>query len=402
MDTMTTTGSAEILNKIINIATGKEDNPADYSAGELIAVGTKLLKTDFNKFVTAMSQVMSYTIFKTERPYRRKFYNILRTSDRWGNHVRKVGMISREIIDDGQFFTETEKPWNNNNMFNSAPDDEVIQTNYYGKKTMEIPLKRYRNQLDDALSSINEFNTYYSMQMQTVNNDWEQAIENYSRTAVCNMIIGVLSGGSDMSKVNLLTKYNEAMGTSLTADDVHKKENYTDFIRFSYALIKTYMSYMTERSVVFHAPFEKDGEIIDFRRSTPLEYMNLYILTNEYENINARILADTFNTEYLNSSLFERVNFWENMRDPSHITMGGVYLNPQQEQATIEIGTHADKEIFAVIMDDECVGVNLFDEWTAASPFEAHRGFVNEYWHAQVRYWNSFEDNACVFYIADE
>ena len=68
MDTMTTTGSAEILNKIINIATGREDNPADYSAGELIAVGTKLLKTDFNKFVTAMSQVMSYTIFKTERP----------------------------------------------------------------------------------------------------------------------------------------------------------------------------------------------------------------------------------------------------------------------------------------------------------------------------------------------
>ena len=163
MDTMTTTGAAEILNKIINIATGREDDPADYSAGELIAVGTKLLKTDFNKFVTAMSQVMSYTIFKTERPYRRKFYNILRTSDRWGNHVRKVGMISRDIMDDGQFFNDSEKPWNNNNMFNSAPDDEVIQTNYYGKKTMEIGLKMYKNQLDDALNSINEFNTYYAM-----------------------------------------------------------------------------------------------------------------------------------------------------------------------------------------------------------------------------------------------
>ena len=75
-------------------------------------------------------------------------------------------------------------------MFNSAPTDEVIQTNYYGKKTMEIGLKRFKNQLDDALNSIGEFNTYYAMQMQTVNNDWEQAIENYSRTAVCNMILG--------------------------------------------------------------------------------------------------------------------------------------------------------------------------------------------------------------------
>lgn len=399
LSTPTTIDASPILNQIISIATGKTPEDTGIQASNLISIGNKVLHSRYNEFVTAMSQVMSYTVFKAERPYRRKYQRMIRTSDRWGNHVRKIGMLSRDFIGDGQW---SSNPWNDENMFNTAPEDEAFQTNYYGKDHYELPWKIYKNQLDNAMRSMGEFNSYYSMQLQTINNDWEQGVENYSRQALNNLIGGVLQTGGDFQKVNLLKEYNDANGTSFTVADIHKKENYTDFVRFAYAKIKTYMEYMTERTINFHIPFvNDDSELLDMRRATPKEYQNLYILTNEYEEINARVLAETFNPEYINSDLFERVNYWETMKEPDKIHNGGACVLPTGNNQSYPVDAHATKSIYAVLFDDECIGVNTFDEWTATSPLEAHRGYWANYWHTQVRYWNSFEDNAVVFYLED-
>lgn len=398
VNNMDTVNASETLNKIVGIVTGQEVN-SQVDASELISVGSKLLKTKFNDFVTAMSEVMSRTLFKVERPYRRKFQNIIKTSERWGNHERRIGMISREVIGDGQFSTTD---WKDENMYSVAPVDEVIQTNYYGKDTIEIAWKTYKNQLDTALESIGAFNSYYAMQMQTVNNDWEQATENMSRLALLNLIAGVLAGGSDFQKINLLKEYNDKTGENLTMTTVYAPVNYNNFIRFAYARIKTYMQFMTDRTVNFHTQFtDSNNEIIAFRRATPLSFQHLYMLTGEWEEIENRVLVDTFNAEFLNSLNFEKVNYWQDMATPDLINVKATYLTPKQEIATDTTATE-DKHIIAVCIDDETVGMNLFDEWSASSPFEAHRGFVNSYLHAQMRYWNSFEDNAIVFYLADE
>lgn len=400
VNNMDIVNASATLNQIIGIATGQEVN-SQVDASELISVGSKLLKTKFNDFVTAMSEVMSRTIFKVERPYRRKFQNIVKTSERWGNHERRVGMISREIIGDGQFETES---WEDKNMFNIAPVDEVIQSNYYGKDTMEITYKTYRNQLDTALENINAFNSYYTMQMRTVNNDWEQATENHSRLALLNMIVGVVAGGSPFQKINLLKEYNDKTGAGLTMATVYAPENYPNFIKFAYARIKTYMQFMTDRTINFHTQFvDGDGDKIAFRRATPIEYQHLYMLTGEWEEITNRVLTDTFNEQFLNSLNFEKVNYWQSMETPDEINIKATYLTPQQTVTTTGNTNVMDgKHIIAVCLDDETVGMNLFDEWAASSPFEAHKGYVNTCLHAQMRYWNSFEDNAIVFYIADE
>lgn len=398
---LTTVNAAPVLNQIISVATGKNPDDIGYNMSELISIGTIGLKHGYNEFVTAMSQVMMNTIFKPERPYKRKFNRMVRTSERWGDHYRKVTMLSRDLIGDGQW---SEESWDKDNMFNAAPVDGVMQFNYYGKDVFEIPYKIYKNQLDNAMTSEANFNSYYRMQLQTVNNDWEQAIENYNRVARNNFIIGVLEEGGTHQKINLLKLYNEKNGTSLTIADVYKKDNYTDFVRFAYGTIKTYMEYMTERTVYFHTPFvdEGTGELLDLRRATPKEYMNLHILTNEYEQINARVLSETFNEKYLDTDLFERVNFWESLSEPDIIHAGGTCLRPNQAGKVINPEAHAKQHVFAFLYDDECIGTNTFDEWSATSPLEAHRGYWNNYIHAQVRYWNSFEDNAVVFYLEDD
>ena len=401
MDSLTTFNAAPVLNQIISVATGRTPDEVGYNVKDLISIGTVTLKTGYNEFVTALSQVMMNTIFKPERPYRRKFNRMVRTSERWGDHYRKVSMLSRDLIGDGQW---SEEAWDKDNMYTAAPVDKVMQFNYYGKDAFEIPYKIFKNQLDNAMTSEANFNSYYRMQIQTVNNDWEQALENYNRVARNNYIIGVLEEGGEQQKINLLKLYNDKNGTSLTVTDVYKKDNYTDFVRFAYGVIKTYMEYLTERTVYFHTPFTDSatGDLLDLRRATPKDYMNLHILTNEYEQINARVLSETFNDNYINTDLFEKVNFWESLSEPDIIHAGGVCLTPAQTGKEIAPETHASKKIFAFLYDDECIGVNTFDEWSATSPLEAHRGFWNNYIHAQVRYWNAFEDNAVVFYLEDE
>lgn len=400
VNNMDTINAASTLNEIIGIATGQNVS-TQVDASELISVGGKLLRTKANDFVNAMSEVMTRTIFKTERPYRRKFQNIVKTAERWGNHERRIGMISREVIGDGQFSTAA---WNTENMYSVAPMDEVIQTNYYGKAHFEIPWKVLKNQLDTALENINSFNTYYAMQMQTVNNDWEQAIEGYSRLALLNLIVGVMAGGAPKQKINLLKEYNDKTGESLTTETVYNPDNYGNFIKFAYARIKTYMKFMTDRTVNFHTQFvDSNNDIIAFRRATPLNFQHLYMLTGEYEEITNRVLSDTFNEEFLNSLNFETVNYWQDMTNPETIDLKATYLTPQQTITnTGDANVMNGVQVIAVCIDDETVGMNLFDEWSASSPFEAHRGFINSYLHSQVRYWNSFEDNAIIFYLKDE
>lgn len=391
--------AANTLNEVVSIVSGQKASE-NVNVSEIIAVGRKLLKTNYNEFVTALSQVMTRTIFKTERPYKRKFNNIVKTSERWGNHERRVGMISRDLIGDGQFSITD---WKDENMFNVAPVDEVIQTNYYGKAHFEIAWKAYKNQLDNALNSISEFGSYYAMQMQTVNNDWEQGVESFSRSALLNLIVGIMAGGAPLQKINLLKEYNDKTGENLTVANVYNPENYPNFIKFAYARIKTYMRYMTDRTVNFHTQFiDNNNNVIAFRRSTPLEYQHLYMLTGEFEEITNRVLVDTFNEKFLNSLNFETVNYWQTMSNPDTIDVKASYLTPKQEIAIANGTIMTGKKIIALAIDDETVGVNLFDEWSASTPFEAHRGYINTYLHAQVRYWNSFEDNAIVFYIADE
>lgn len=89
---------ATVLNSIVSQATGQTQiTAADES--QFISVAQIGLKTGYDPLMTAVSQVLSRTIFSV-RPYQAKFRGLQADSVRYGNHVRKLTTIDKAWEED--------------------------------------------------------------------------------------------------------------------------------------------------------------------------------------------------------------------------------------------------------------------------------------------------------------
>ena len=87
-----------VLTAITNQATGV-NNIAPVDTSSFVTVAQTALKTGYDPLTTAISQVLSKTIFSV-RPYSRKFKGLNVSNQRYGNHVRKLLTIDKPFEDD--------------------------------------------------------------------------------------------------------------------------------------------------------------------------------------------------------------------------------------------------------------------------------------------------------------
>ena len=120
-----------VLNGIVAQATGTSPiTPTNTS--EFVTVAQMGLKAGYDVLNTAISQVLSKTIFSV-RPYTAKFKSLQMSEQRYGNHVRKLQMLDsswsnddRLTLVDGESVDQqiVKKP-------------ETIQTNFYGSNVYQ-------------------------------------------------------------------------------------------------------------------------------------------------------------------------------------------------------------------------------------------------------------------------
>ena len=83
-----------VLNAIVKQATGVETMKATDTSSFVAQAQTALLVGN-DSIMNSISQVLDRTIFSV-RPYNAKFKGLRRTTQQWGNHVRKLGMLDDE------------------------------------------------------------------------------------------------------------------------------------------------------------------------------------------------------------------------------------------------------------------------------------------------------------------
>lgn len=392
-----------VLNDIAQQATGQKSIAA-VDTGQFVAQANNALQTGYDRVIGSISQVLDKTIFST-RPYSAKFKGLRKTNQQWGNHVRKLTMIDDEWEDDERITTASAD--------GSAVDmykikkGKVLQTNFYGGQVFQRHRTYFKDQLDQAFRSPEELGQFISMYTQNTMDMIEQCHENMARMCVANMIgakniwqtYSTTPDETDkdyngLHIVKLVTMYNDENGTQLTTDTVKQADNFVKFYKWACAKIMSFSDKMTERSALYHANI-KDRIVM---RHTPKSRQQLYVYSPDARLIDTTVLSDTYHNEFLKLDTYEKLNFWQNIDTPSGIKVKAGYLLPNGGYKVSET-ENAVSNIFAVLADEEAMGLTTIRQWSSTTPFNSAGGYWNVFYHFTDRYWNDMTENCLVFVL---
>lgn len=376
---------SSVLGEIVEQATGSKPM-AVIDTSSFVTVAQIGLKTGYDTLATAISQVLSRTIFST-RPYNRKFGGLEVSNQRYGNHVRKLSPIDKSPEDDERYSLTEEGTVDHYKV--SKP--LVQQTNFYGANAYQRHLTTYRDQLDMALRSPDEFGSFVSMMLLNVSDMIEQDHENTARATVANLVGGAIDlAGSNV--IHCLTEYNAITAGKYTAETVLNPDTIAGFAKYLVARINTIAKMLTERSTEFHQMIDSKP----VKRHTPVANQKAYIFTDYLSKVYANVFSTVFNENYLKIADTEEVNFWQSIKTP-----GNINITPAYTDATGSVvkGEAVNKPILAVLFDEEAAGYTVVNKWTQNTPMNAAGGYYNTYWHFTDRYWNDFTENHVVFVL---
>lgn len=383
-----------VLNAIMTQATGIAPL-AVTDTSSFVTAGQEALKAGYDTLSTAISQVLSKTIFSI-RPYTSKFKGMEMTVQQYGNITRKLSPVDKGFVNDPAIDPTVI-------VDGGTVDPYVIskplvqQMNWYGMEVYKKPLTIYDWQLDQAFSGPDQFASFISMMMQNTSDMLEQARETTKRMTLVNLIGAIIGNYSTNQQVQLVTEYNTYIGASpaLTwADICADNAKYQHFMRFAYARIASVASMLTERSAKYHVSLT--GKTI--MRHSPYADQRLYMLAQEKFSMEAQVLADAFHDNYLRYADVETVNFWQAIDTPDEINVTPAYLETTGGNAgTIQKGAAVNQAgIFAVLTDRESCGIVQMNE-RARTAYNARGEYTNYFFSVCERYFNDFTENAVVF-----
>ena len=378
-----------ILNGIQSQVTGASAI-APVNTSEFVSVAQTVLKTGADPVMAAISQILGRTIFSV-RPYSAKFKGLLMDNQRWGGITRKINYVDKSFTDDSGF-SLTDGQAVDQYVVNKP---EVIQTNYYGSNIYQKSITIFRDQLDTAFSGVNEFGEFISGVMQNISDQIEQAHEDTGRMTIANLVGGIVAAQKANQIVHLLTEYNALTGKKLTANTVYAPENYKPFMLWVYSRIAKASAMLTERSQLYH--FNLTGKPI--QRHSPVNRQRLYLYADARYQTEAQVLADTYHDNYLSFGETETVNYWQSIESPAKIQVKPVYFKEADGSIVTAAENVTQDNIFAVIMDEEAAGMNIFNYELAATPYNARGRYTNMWWSFNERYFNDFTENAMVFLL---
>lgn len=377
------TKAATVLNAIVNQATGKT-NLVPTNTSSFISQAQTALLTGTDVLMNAISQVLSKTIFSI-RPYNARFKGLMRDAVQWGNHVRKInfggtGVENEERYDltDGQAV----------DMYKVKKPD-VLQTNFYSYDSYQNHYTIFRDQLDMAFQSPDEFMRFLTGVTTEVSNKLEQYRENFTRTTLVNLI------GADINLTrcrHMLTEYADLFGLEDTSEVL--TTHMDSFVKWLFAELRVLSDRFTERSLLYQTNITGH----DIYRHTPKERQRLYIYSPFLAQVDARVLSAVFNPGYLNLGEREEVTYWQSIETPDKISVTPSQINPAT--GAYAAGTAlTEQPVLAVLMDYEAAGVTQVHEWSAPTPFNPAGAYTNVFYHMDMRGWNDLTEKSIVLLL---
>lgn len=388
VNSMTFKQSSTLINALLQQMTGQTSiAPADES--EFVAVGTTLLQAGYDQLNKAVSQVLSRSIYSA-RAYSPIYPSIERDTEVWGGIVRKITVLDLDFEDDPAF-----------NLTDGTSIDpfrinkqKAVQFNFYGGNVLKMHTTYTEDQLRQAFKSSADFGSFMAAQAQNLLNQINQKIEVESRAVVNNMIAAAVNAGGDRV-VHLLTEYKAATGnTTITAANYLSAAEFEPFAKWFYGRLNTLKRFMAERTGKFHQNITTYNGVAltkPIMRHTPDQYMNVFMLSQFMDQVDASALSGIYNEQLLQLGSFERVNYWQAIDSPDQIA-----INPNvlATDGTCAATADAVEEsgIIGCLFDVESLGITVKDEGVRSIENPDGRYF-NNFYNWTCRWYNDQTEN---------
>lgn len=299
-------------------------------------------------------------------------------------------------LQDGQSYDQ--------NVFHAPP---AVKAKFFnGKTTFQVDFSIAREQVKESFSSATQLNAFYTMIENRIrmrlridfDNLIMRTINNFTGAAFYSSYKSVTSAdyakASKVRAVNLLKLYKDINPTTTVSAEscIYDK----DFLRFAAGHIGKYTDRIKNASKLFNL----SGEV----RFTNAENQKLILLSDFEKNCHSYLYGDTFHQDEVKLPAAETVSFWQGT--DTDFGLGPIseidvniqdVFNESPTAGGLEIHAYG---ILGVLFDREALGVcNPSNRVT--SNYNALAEFTNYYYKSDAEYFNDYDENFVVFFVAE-
>ena len=384
----------ELINSVSGEVLGKTDIVKEDLTG-VVDLGNEVFNQGaVDNYVKSLVNHIGKVIF-VNRPYAGKIPSVLMDAWEFGSVLEK---ISAEI----PAATENDT-WNLTDGTEYKQDifhKPVVSAKFFNSKvTFEVPVSITERQVKESFSSAAQLNGFLSMIYSAVEKSMTIKTDALIMRTINNMIGETLfadaakftgssktlnyGSASTVRCVNLLYLYNQAKGTTLTAD---KCLTDGEFIRFASYQMGLYADRLQSISTLFNIGGKE--------RFTPKDSLHTVLLSDFAKGAQAYLYADTKNMEQVLLPNAESVASWQG----SGQDYGFAHTS------AINIKTSGNHEInisgvLGVMFDRDALGVCNLDKRVTTN-YNAKAEFFNNYYKFDAGYFNDTNENFVVFFVA--
>ena len=386
-----------LVNSVTNEVLGSEDLLQE-DLSNIVDVGTEIFNANaVDAYVKSLVNHIGKVIF-VNRPYVGSVPSVMMDSWEYGSVLQKITADLPDADENSEWELEDGKDYSPNVFYKPS-----ISAKFFNSKvTFEIPMSFTEKQVKQSFSSATELNGFLSMLHNAVDKSMTVKIDALIMRTINNMTAETLvadfvtgtgktrsiadfGSGSGIKAVNLLYLYNEKTGASLTAD---KALTDPEFIRFASLQMSLYTDRMSKMSTLFNVG-GKD-------RFTSSDMLHVVMLSDFKSASGAYLQSNTFHDNYVALPNAETVPYWQ----------GSGKSYDFNSVSRIVVKTASGDEvavsgILAVMFDRDALGVSNLDR-RVTTQYNAKGEFFNNFYKFEAGYFNDFNENFVVFYVADK
>lgn len=418
---LTVTDGYAFINAVAAEILGENATIQAIDASTFASVGESVLQAGTETVMNTLSLVCSRDLVAI-RPYQAKFrlINAL-DSGMFSNRIRKISYYAKNAVPTGasntQLFTNHAMDYDNGtNPAGTPPVNQstesmwlqstpvTYQAWFGGAIEWQYPYTLYENALKLAFRGPQEWTDFLNGFLVSVANDIETEKEAFSRALVLNAIAGTydLTASMPGSVVNLTSEFNTRYGTSYTTAQL-LSTYFSELLAFFVSRVKTISDMMENRTIKYHWSPTKtvNGVSYYLPRQTKKDDQRMLMISSFWNDAESLVLPAIFNDQYLKLENFEKVDYWQNINDPTAIDVVPAIpdvLNPASQTS----GTRVQlSHVLGVLYDRDAMMVDFHLEDIASSPLEARKKY-RTVWNTINKnpIWDACE-NMVIFILAD-
>lgn len=377
----------EIVNTITNETIG-ESAVINEDLSNIVDIGTEVFnQSAVDNYVRSLVDHIGRVVF-VNRPYAGSAPSVLMDGWEYGRVLEKI-KAEMPIAEANESWELEDGVSYDPNMFYKPS----VSAKFFNKAvTFEVPMSFTEMQIKESFSNAVQLNGFMSMLYTAIDKSMTVKLDGLIMRTINNMIgetihadfgSGSLSGGSGIKAVNLLYLYNNKFSKSLTAANALTDP---DFIRFASFTMGVYESRMSKLSSLFNIG-GKD-------RFTSSDVMHVILLADFVKSANVYLQSSTFHDELTKLPNAETVPYWQgsgvgySFSDISKINI------KTTSGDTVECGG-----ILGVMFDRDSLGVTNMNK-RVTSNYNAKAEFWNNWYKYDAGYFNDFDENFVVFFMA--